>query len=660
MDQRKLILILLFIVGASGLAFPQADTLFKTVARQEAVNLNLLWYFVNHGSISWEKSTDGQTWTTLPDQAGKNYHLSAESDSYYRASVSSGTCDPVYSRITKLSVLDLSTDSAGSVSNSGAVIYCTSRLDPAQYPERGILLDTKPVPDQSSTHFKDPENNNSFSISLVGLEEGMSYYVRVYAKDASGNFFPGNILSFSTLKISFTNILDATQTSARVFYSVSSTPAPTDHGVLFSETPDFSLNPHKISGTSENGKYSTLINELSAGTSYWVKPYMTVNGTEFTGEAKEIKTLSDYSGFTVDNTTAAVGHKIVWNDPSTARKISQEGYFADYGRVKRVGNSDTLILVYHGGPNNLDWLNICMRMSYDNGNTWTPQRILMNIDDHNSEYWRFCNPEILVLQNGWILIPYEANAKPDENKSCIQILISKDTCKTFEGPVIYPTGRTWEPAMVQLPNGEIEMFYSSEEKWWPGDPVYQEIRQAVSTDNGYSWSESQTVAYYPEKRDGMPVPLLLQGNKGVIFAIESVNSSLSPYIIKRDLASSWVLTTSSYFNNTYRWVISNFSGHGGAPYVLQLPTGEVALSAHIYRGGDWHQNNYMQVMLGDNNAKNFQQISSPWGYLPNNESAVNNSLFLKDSETLVAVSCRMFTNGSGGVYWIEGKIVPVK
>jgi hypothetical protein len=265
-----------------------------------------------------------------------------------------------------------------------------------------------------------------------------------------------------------------------------------------------------------------------------------------------------------------------------------------------------------------------------------------------------------VLQNGWVLVAYEANARPDENKSSVQILISKDTCKTWEGPVIYPTGRTWEPAMVQLPNGEIELFYSSEEKWWPGTNIFQEIRQTYSTDMGYSWSESKLVAYYPDKRDGMPVPLLLQGNKGVAFAIETVNSSTSPFIVKRNLADPWVVTTSNFLSGPYRWVVSNFSGHGGAPYLLQLPTGEVLLSAHIYRGGDWHQNNYMQTLVGDNNVKNFSQLASPWGNLPVNESAVNNSLFLKDNETVVAVSCRMFADGSGGIYWLEGKIVPLK
>jgi hypothetical protein len=660
MNIRKLFFIAVLLVCQVNNVFTQTDTIFRTVTSKEAINLNLLWYSVNHGAISWEKSTDAISWTDIPGEVTKNFRFSAESDSYYRAKVLSGTCDPVYSRITNLKVLNLSTDSVGNVTNDQAIVYCTFDLDTLLYPERGIFYDTKTVPDLSSPRIIALNNQNSFSASLTNLQEGKTYYVRVYAINTEGNYFNGNIISFSSQKIAQTNILNVTQTTAQLFYTISSTPAPTEHGVLFSPDVLPDINSARIPGVFENGNYSATLTSVAPGSHNYLQPYMIVEGNYYFGEVQKIKTLSDYSDFIVDNNTLTVNHKIIWNDPVTARKISQDGSFGDYGRIKRIGTTDTLVLVYHGGPNYGDWLNIYMRLSYDNGSTWKSQKTLMNIQDHNTEYWRFCTPEVLVLQNGWVLISYEANAKPDENKSSVQILISKDTCKTFEGPVIYPTGRTWEPSMVQLPNGEIEMFYSSEEKWWPGDPVYQEIRQTVSTDNGYSWSESRVVAYYPEKRDGMAVPLLLQGNKGVVFCIESVNSALSPFVIKRDLASPWNLTTSNFYSGPYRWVVNNFSGHGGAPYFLQLPSGEVILSAHIYRGGDWHQNNYMQVITGDNNAKNFSQLSTPWGVLPVNESAVNNSLFLKDDETVVAVSCRMFKDGSGGVYWLEGKIIPLK
>ncbi len=365
----------------------------------------------------------------------------------------------------------------------------------------------------------------------------------------------------------------------------------------------------------------------------------------------------------VDTSGFSVGHKIVWQPYANAKKISQPGFYADYGRVKRVGNSDTLLLVYHGGENNQDWLNVYMRKSYDNGVTWQDQQVMADISKYTN-YWRFCNPELIQLANGWILLAYIANGNPETNENCyIHLLTSKDRGKTWEGPALIQTGRSWEPSMVQLPQGEIEMFYSSEADWWPsgeGEYMEQEIQMIHSTNNGRTWSFPQTVAYYPGKRDGMPVPLLLQGNRGVVFGIETVNASHSPYIVKRELASGWKLTTTNFDNGPYRWVVSNFSGHGGAPYIIQLPTGETVLSAHIYKGGNWHQNNFMQVMIGDKDAKHFTNLTTPWGSLPVNESAVNNSLFLKDSTTIIAVSGRNFRDGSGGIYWLEGTIVPVE
>lgn len=639
--------------------FPQTDTLYRTVAKQEAINLNLLWYSINYGNISWEKSLNGINWYQIPEESTKNYRFNAETNAYFRARVNAGTCDPLYSKIVKINVLNISTDSVTNVTETEAVVHCTSHADTLIYHEKGILLDIKPLPDLLSTKIIDTSGQINFNIHITNLQQGVTYYARIFLKDQAGVYYYGNILTFSTQKICFTNIVNCEKTSLQIFYDFSATPFPAEHGIFFSMSPDVDTTDTRIQGTENETYYFVSISDLLPGTTYYALPYMKVNGRYYLGEEKAFTTFSDYSVFPVNNDPFTVQHKIVWNDPSTARKISQDGYFADYGRVKRVGTSDTLILVYQGGPNNGDWVNVCMRMSYDNGNTWTNQRILMNIEDYIDKYWRFCTPEVLVLKNGWVLLAFEANAKPDENKSSVQILISKDTCKTWEGPVIYVTGRSWEPAMVELPNGEIELFYSSEAKWWPNEPIYQEIIQICSTDKGYSWSQPRTVAYYPYKRDGMPVPLLLQGNKGVVFAIETVNSTVSPFIVKRDLASQWILTTSNFTNSPWRWVVSNFSGHGGAPYLLQLPTGEVVLSAHIYRGGDWHQNNYMQVMIGDNNAKNFSQLTTPWGVLPLNQSAVNNSLFLKDNETIVAISCRMFPDGSGGIYWLEGKIVPI-
>ena len=638
------------------------DTTVYIVAKGEDLRISLAWTSANHGNIQWQVSSGNDTWADIPSAVIKNLKVKAETDEWFRAKVTSGTCDPFYSPVTGLNVLDVLTLKTDSITDTRVVVSCSVDTTAGKIAETGVLIDTKAIPDSTSTRIMDSTGQDTYIIIIENLTPGKKYYVRVFEKLQNGKMLLGNILNFTTYKIQAINRVDLTDSTAAIWYTITGDTTSLDHGVFYSTSiPD--TNSVSQPGLTDGNKLKSLITGLDAGASYYAVPYFRKYNAYYLGGAVHFTTYSDYSQEIVDTSTFKIAHKITWKPYATAKKISQPGFYADYGRVKRVGASDTLLLVYHGGENNQDWLNVYMRKSYDNGITWQDQQIMADISKYSS-YWRFCNPELIQLANGWILLAYTANGNPETNDNCfVHILTSKDHGKTWEGPALIQTGRSWEPSMVQLPHGEIELFYSSEADWWPpveGEYMQQEIHMIHSTDNGLTWSFPQTVAYYPGKRDGMPVPLLLQGNRGVVFGIETVNSNQSPYIIRRELAGPWVLTSSNFENGPYRWVINNFSGHGGAPYIIQLPTGETVLSAHIYKGGDWHRNNYMQVMIGDNEAKNFTSLSTPWGILGVNESAVNNSLFLKDSTTIIAVSGRNFRDGSGGIYWLEGTIVPVE
>jgi hypothetical protein len=638
------------------------DTAVYVVAKGEDLRISLAWTTLNHGLIQWQVYAGKDIWKDIPLAVTKNLRVKADTSAWFRAKIISGSCDPVYSGITGLNVLDVKTQKVDSITDTRAAVFCQVDSAAGEIIEKGLLIDTKAVPDSNSIRIADTTGQTAFSVELENLVPGVKYYVRVYEKLAGIKLLMGNVLDFTTYKIGAINRINLTDSTALIRYWIIGDTTPITHGVFYStEMPD--TTSLSQAGITDGKNWKLTLDNLKAGTTYYLVPYFRIYNTYHLGESVQFTTYTDYSLEIVDTSTIKVAHTISWKPYATAKKISQPGFYADYGRIKRVGNSDTLLLVYHGGENNQDWLNVYLRESYDNGVTWQDQQIMADISKY-SNYWRFCNPELIQLANGWILLAYAANGKPETNENCyIHILTSKDHGKTWEGPALIQTGRSWEPSMVQLPHGEVELFYSSEADWWPsvnGEYTEQEIHMIHSTDNGQTWSFPQTVAYYPGKRDGMPVPLLLQGNKGVYFAIETVNANRSPYIVRRDLAGPWILTTSNFENGPYRWLEGNFSGHGGAPYIIQLSTGETILSAHIYKGGDWHQNNYMQVLIGDNNAKHFAHLSTPWGILGVNESAVNNSLFLKDSTTIIAVSGRNFHDGSGGIYWLEGTIVPVE
>src|SRR5919202_3957909 len=105
-----------------------------------------------------------------------------------------------------------------------------------------------------------------------------------------------------------------------------------------------------------------------------------------------------------DNTTPTLS--ITWDN--TAKKLSHDVYFAEYGRVHRV-KGDTLLLTYHCGDAQNYWDNIAIRRSIDGGNTWSAAEIIMADNDPN--YYGFANPEILVMQNGDVMLAFTGRGK---------------------------------------------------------------------------------------------------------------------------------------------------------------------------------------------------------------------------------------------------------
>ncbi|MFO7668221.1 MAG: sialidase family protein [Bacteroidales bacterium] len=660
MKRKALYLILILALGiCTAIPAQQDPGIFTTYYNSiEPVHIQLSKY--PYGTVIWQESADkGASWTNIPGANQFSLPYRTDSSMYLRAVILSGTCDSLYSQYTSLETLRIFTAGVDGITDSSAIIHCEIDTLNTALTGYGILYDQRQVDYENAGRISFvPPVKDSFSVALNGLVAGTTYYACAYGLTADGSVIYGNVVDFSPVKITLDQNYDVTADSAWIHYVLTGVAMEQldEHGIFVNAVPGSLPTAQKVQGVTVDERLTSIASGLSAGTDYFVQAYIILGGEYYYSQERKITTWSEYNE-PVDTAAFEIRYRIEWNDPSTAVQLNPPGTFGEYGRVERIGSSDTLLLVYHGGPDTGDWLNIYLRKSYDNGMTWESQETLMDLEDYPGQYWRFCTPEILQLQNGWVMVAFEANARPDENQSSVQILVSKDSAKSWSDPLIYETGRTWEPSMVQLPNGEIELFYSSEAKWWGSDPIYQDIQVIRSTDNGESWSDPTVVAYYPEKRDGMPVPLVLQGNKGVVFGIECVGSSNSPYIVHRDMNGPWILETSDFISGTHRWLVDGFSSHGGAPYILQLPTGEVVCSAHIYRGGDWHQNNYQEVIIGDNGAKNFQDLTYPWGLLPWGESAVNNSLFLKDETTMVTISTRMFSNGTGGLYWLEGKIV---
>ena len=347
--------------------------------------------------------------------------------------------------------------------------------------------------------------------------------------------------------------------------------------------------------------------------------------------------------------------KIVRINWGTPVKVSHSVYNAEYGRLCFL-NSDTVLLVYHCGDINNSWDNIAYRRSFDGGTTWTSEQLVKADNDPN--YYGFCNASFLALRNGKILMAYIGRGNPDVNANDnVQLKVSTNRGQSFGASKTLAYGRAWEPAMVEMPNGDIELFYSSEARWWNGigsTNVEQEILMITSKDGGNTWTSPVSVAYTSGMRDGMPVPVILRENKGIVFTIESINNSNSPYLLWSSIDNSWKEKT-----QVKRYLATNQIAFGGAPYLAQLPSGETLLSFHADGGRtitDWKKST-MVVFIGDSMAQNFANISYPFPNLPSNEGAFMNSIYIKDINTVVAIGSRNFADGHSEVYWVEGDIV---
>jgi hypothetical protein len=670
---KKIVLILLSVL----ILFPaslKSQTEIVYAQPGQPVFLEIGWTGENHGAIQWQESIDeGETWSDINGATFPTYTFTTrKSETWFRAEISIDNCDPVYvTRQVKafnfdvaLTYIDYSSAEflISNFAPNGAEIeeygfcYALSTMNTLDYREMQQVKLTDPLP-----------SGNPFSLICPNLLPGTSYNIRLYFKTTDGSTLYGPVKTAKTMSgIKWTSedwIITPTSISVRfeMVRNTSTESLPTMTFLFGSDSENLQAGTCTHIGS---GKYaSRTLTGLTPNTNYIAQIEAWVSG-EKQVLIKQVKTLPDYSSVIVDQTTTPAKHILLWDTQKTLHPISPVDMQTEYPRIVRV-DEKKLLCVYHAGNYSDYWKNIYLQKSYDNGMTWAEPVCLMDKDRSQlgENYWRFCNPELCKLRNGWILMSFIGNGNPETNENCqVMVMCSKDGGDTWSPPVIVGRGRTWEPMIVQLPNDELELFVSSEAQWYQQvSPMPQEILFSRSTDNGENWTEWKRACYSPDRRDGMPVATVMQGNKGILFAIEVVNDGGwgSPSLVKRPLDGEWETTPWNNADTDRRWHIT-LSTHGGAPYLIQLPSGEMVVSAHINgRNGNW-QTSYPQIAIGDNNGKNFV-TQTPISNLPNNEGLYYNSLFLKDDQTVWLVMTHAYFDGStrikGEIVYLEGKIV---
>src|SRR5260370_19053003 len=261
--------------------------------------------------------------------------------------------------------------------------------------------------------------------------------------------------------------------------------------------------------------------------------------------------------------------RLVW-DPATLTLVQSGGV---YGRMVRLPNQQILCSYERGRR-------IYVRSSRDEGHTWEQETPVAAY-----QFGGAANPEMLVLQNGWILLSYNERPGDGIHPFTIMTTLSKDGGATWEGGrLVYEAGINsgtgcWEPAQIQLFSGEIQLYFANE-KPYP-DTTEQEITMVRSLDNAATWSQPKRISLRPGFRDGIPVPVILAGGKGIVVAIEDngITGKFKPSIVD---ASS---------ERNSRWPALHVqlpdSVYAGAPYLRHFPGGQTVLSVPMGEG-QWH------------------------------------------------------------------------
>jgi hypothetical protein len=271
------------------------------------------------------------------------------------------------------------------------------------------------------------------------------------------------------------------------------------------------------------------------------------------------------------------------------------------------------------------------------------------------------NPDFIELKDGRILLAYQWRYKngysdiPNTNNNCgIMIAYSNNKGKTFEKSREIYRGRCWEPALLQLPSGEIQMYITSSQDV-VNNTSYPRTIVIRSFDGGKTWqgkklcgiNDNETISRTVDERfayDGMPSGVWLDDNNGIAVPLEVWSGKLivdqTPIIVKTSVEDNWKTKNNKIIKEggpeypNKKQINKDFYGFG--PYSTKLHTGEVVvLSNGWYKGipGIW-------TFIGDKKADNFTNATSPfdgyWGsidYIGENKVVATGTVrYKKDSK----------------------------
>lgn len=324
-----------------------------------------------------------------------------------------------------------------------------------------------------------------------------------------------------------------------------------------------------------------------------------------------------------------------------------------------------------------------IRYSDDNGYSWGAPCMVMKsyewFNENGSTLVGMHNPETLQLSSSNPYYPerlfYIVNLRPSEKKSSIHpygiaYVTSDDGGATWsEMKTLFLSEQwnhdvskgCWEPFLMELPDGTIQMYFSDETPYFKNGDHFQNISVMESHDGGNNWIGPRIVCYTPKFRDGMPSTMIY--GKNIYLAIEAnnVNVRLHPQILYSPIKDNWSQTvgeSSEYRFDPFIEPLSSPDYTTGAPYLTQTEH-FIVISYQTSRNADIkvHNQRIMEVQaclkseIKNNKFQTMRGASHPIDINPQVGHVMWNSLHPLDGDEIMA--CCQY---NGKVTLVRGRI----